>query len=155
MGYRLNADETACVKTLAERFEKNEVWVEYSGSIGVPNSLVDPLGLPAEKRDAILSLMEEMGVITEVTHTMEGRFHFFRISPSITQIARMIAKQETKKEEPRDIVEEVKTVVRSHRVLAWAIIVFFALTGLATFLNQLLQLLKGLGVTFGSPTTHP
>ena len=145
MEYRLNADEAACVKQLAERFERNQAVVTLSESTDRPGCYVDPLDLPAERREAILSLMEEMGVIVEVEHASEIRFFSYSIGPRALQLVRMIAEHETRKEEPRDIVENVKTTVRGHPILAWLIIGFLVLTTLVTFLNQLLQLLKTLG----------
>jgi hypothetical protein len=142
MEFRLSADETACIKKLAEKFEKNETWINY----GSENNHPDPLNLPSEKREAILSLMEQMGVINEVRHSSEYRFFLFRISPQAIQAARLISEQENKKEEPRDIVEQVKTTIRSNRIMAWVIVAFFALAALVTLLNQLLQILKTLGV---------
>lgn len=146
--FRLDADEIACVKQLAERFARNETRIDCRArdeSEDEPGCLVDPLGLPAEKREAILSVMEDMGVIVEADHADGYRFFRYGIAPKVIQVARAICEQENKKEEPRDIVEEVKTAVRSKPVMAWVIIGFFALAALITTINQLLQLLKTLG----------
>jgi hypothetical protein len=144
--YRLSADEIACVKKPEELFEKNESWVTAAQSSDGQGNLVDPLGLPPEKREAILSVMEHMGLLDNVTHYTEGRYFNFRITPKVLQVARAIREEEAKKDEPGDIVEQVKSRVRSNRFIAWGIIVFGGLTVLITLLNQLLQLLKTLGV---------
>ncbi len=90
--------------------------------------------------------MEHMGLLADVTHSTEGRYFIFSITPKVLQVARTIREEEAKKEEPGDIVEQVKGAVRRSPVLAWALVAFFVVTALVTLINQLLQLLKTLGV---------
>ncbi len=105
--YRLSADEIACVKKLAERYERGEHYVMMTRP-DAHGGFVDPLDLPVEKRVAILGVMEGMGLIFDPRHVGELRFHSFKIASKAIQAARTIHEQETKKEEPRDIVDYVE-----------------------------------------------
>ena len=146
MEYRLSEDEIACVKELAELFENNAEWINYSSaSREASGPTYDLLELPAGRREAILAMMQQIGAITQVQHSSEGRFIHFRITPKAVQIAREIGQQESAKRKRRDNVEEVKTTIRSNRAMAWSLIAFFTFTAFVTLLNQLLQLLKTLG----------
>ena len=102
--YRLNADEVACVKKLAERYERNARWVVLGDN--QPGQTFDPLGLPPEKRLAIFGVMEDLGLVVDVVQ-IQARYDSFHIAPKVLQVARTIHEQETNKEEPRDIVTQV------------------------------------------------
>jgi len=136
MEYRLNAVEIECVKKLAENFENGKEWIALPlpknsrGAVN-PDDITDPLELPTDKREAILGVMEHMGLITEVGHVAGCRFFMFRITPKAIQVAREIRELENTKEEPRDIVEHIKKIARRNFILAWVIIVFGALAILA------------------------
>jgi hypothetical protein len=137
---RLRGDEITCVQKLAELFAKNVT------CLNAGDEEANSLGLSPEKWEPVLGTMEHIGVITGVVHTSEGGFAFFHIDASVLQVARAIEEEETKKEEPRDIVAEIKQTAKSNRVIAYVIIAFGVLTILITFVNQLLSLLKELGL---------
>jgi hypothetical protein len=145
---RLSADEIVCVKKMAELYEAGEGWVKVTGHDPQGNP-VDEIGMavPAEKRTAILGVMEHtLGLILNVRHNSEVQYSIFQISPTVLQVAREIQAEETKEEEPEDIVDQVQRAARRRPVLAWIIVAFFIITALITLTNQLLQLLKTLGV---------
>jgi hypothetical protein len=80
MDFRLSEEQTACIKKLAERFEKNEAWVSVPARADKSGNFVDPIELPLEKREAILSVMEHMGLIVDVTPNRRsevGSLHSF------------------------------------------------------------------------------
>ncbi len=147
MDVRLTADEATCVKKLAERFEKNEIWVMVdSVSTRENGCVVDSLGLPPEKREAILGVMAEMGLLAKIDHAIGLRFFRFCITAKALQAARAIHEQETQKEEPTDMVEKLRAKAKSNPVTAWAIIIFLALVAFVAGANQTLDLLAKFGI---------
>ena len=83
---RLNAEEMACVKKLAEPFEGGYPGLRVSR--GDKGRHVDELGPPGEKRDGILGVLERTpGVIHDPVHSGAGRYFAFRISPPVLQVA--------------------------------------------------------------------
>ena len=103
MGY--STVEIACVKKLAEQYEKGEHYVMIRPTRTAHGGFVDPLDLPVEKRVAILGAMEGMGLISDPRHVGRLGFRSFKIASKAIQAARAIHEQETKKEEPRDIMD--------------------------------------------------
>jgi hypothetical protein len=133
----------ACVKKLSEYFEKGNGQVEFNAETD------KDLGLTSENRHTILSTMEQIGVIV-VDVIGDYQLSGFEISPAVIQVARAIRDKEKEaeaaKKERRDIVAEVKEKAATRPALAWIIIGFIILTALATFLNQVAQLLERFGV---------
>ena len=136
MNVRFDDAEIACVKGLAELFEKGVFCISHDEE--------KELNLPPEKRDAILTTMEDMGIIKDAVHVVEGRFMMYNICSQAVQTARAIREQE--KEGPMDIVEQVKLTIRQKPLTAWAIIIFLGLTALFVFLHNLFGVLKDLGI---------
>jgi hypothetical protein len=136
MDPRLDDAENECVKSLAAHFEKGQFWRNFE--------IENALNLSPEKRNAVLTTMEEMGIITEVTHTTSERFFLYKITSKAVQFAR--ARSEQEKGQPMDIVEQVKLTIRRKPIGAWVIIIFIVLTALFTLINQFLGVLKTLRI---------
>jgi hypothetical protein len=147
MDFQWSADEVACVKKLAERFEKNQIFVNLATKgQGGKLQFADPLELPAEKRGAILGVMGHAGLITNIRHAAGLPYMSFQISPEAVQAVRKIREQENRKEEPRDIVEQLQKTAKSNPIAAWVIIGFIVLVAIVAGANQLFELLDKFGI---------
>jgi hypothetical protein len=136
---RLIPAEAACAQRLAELFEKNTTCLTAS------NETMGALGLTPENREAILGVMEHLGVISDVVHARggsAGRFFSFLITPKALDVARAIRElEEAKKSERRDIVSEIQQKAKSHPVMAWLIFVAIVLAAVVATANQLWDLI--------------
>jgi hypothetical protein len=150
MAIALSEVEVACLKKLAELFEKG-----CDSHDGNPEAI----GLTADNYYPVLKMLEQHGFIEDAIHTTGGFYTLFRINASAVQTVRAIEERTRKQEEEeqrqreeeekrrlerKDIVEYVRVTLRKHPVLGWLCVAGIALTALITVLNQLLSLLKNL-----------
>ena len=135
-----NEQEHACIKLLAEWFEQGKHICDR------PQEVISRLGINEAGFVPLMRTMEEYGIIGDPAHTSAGRFSWFKIKARAVQMARALAHREKESQVPQDIVDQVQKAVRRWPLTAWVIIVFLALTVLATFVNQTLGILKNLGV---------
>lgn len=124
MDIRLDAVERACVKQLADLFERGETVV-----------FLEQLDLPAERRTAVLSLMEEFKVIRDVMGDTGERFRKFQTTAKASQVAREIAEEE--KVERADLIEWVRLTVRRNPWTAWPLILLLAVVFVAAAIHQI------------------
>ncbi len=146
MEYRLDKTEIECVKQVEDMVEKGECYVEADLN---DDERDNALNVSPEKRAAILETMESMGLLAEVRHSDRLRYFAFKITSKAVQVAREIEEKQKDKNEPEDIVEQLKRTAKGNRAIAWALIIFVVLTALVTFINQLLELLKKIGIALG------
>jgi hypothetical protein len=139
---RLDAAEVACVKRLAELYDAGR----FDNGATDQNNPACNLGVPWDKWETVLRTMERVGVIDSAMHGAGAPFLTFRITPNAVQLARQIREEEQAKIPARNIVEEIKERAKSSPVLAWIILAFVGLAAFVAFVNQLLELLKKLGI---------
>jgi len=132
MGF--SADEMTCVSKLAECYERNEISI-------TKDDLPQFLGLAPDRVVPVLTMMEELGIISQVINAVGSRFISFKITSKAVQTAR-----EIQKVTPMDIMEQVRLTLRQKPATAWPILFFLAIGAVVTVLNQLIGLLEKLGV---------
>ena len=130
--------EIRCIKQLAKFFEQgHRTWANEED--------YEELGLTKETYVSAIAVLEMHGAIENVEHNFESHYQSFTISPMVVQIARQIEEAEVEASKGKDIVEQIKQKTRSSPSMAWIIIIFFILVGLATLVNQTIQILQNLG----------
>jgi hypothetical protein len=95
MSVHLTDAEIACIKRLAGLFEEGKTI--QNGADLVPDE-------PIEKREAILAVMKDLGVI-DVDGTMWDRYAQVTIKPKVLQLAREFAEKE-REEERQSLMED-------------------------------------------------
>ncbi len=136
---QLNETEIECVRRLAKLFESGEPhWQDENDC--------EQLGLTSSTYPQTIATMEHIGVIDSVSNLGGKPYTRFRVTPLAVQMVREWAAEEERKKEVKDIVEMVKLTFRRHPFTAWAFIVFVVLGALITAANQLLSLLKSIGI---------
>lgn len=140
---RLNADEVACVKRMAELYKEGRTSVVFYEDL---EETTKDIGLTMGNRDAVLGVMEQSRIIEGVQHVRGMRFCSFIIGPQSLQVARAIEAAEDTKKEPRDIVAEVQQKANRHPFLAWLMIGSVVLAATLTIINQAAELLERFGV---------
>ena len=137
MSPTLNAVEMACLKKLAELFEKGELrWNSESGW--------ESIGLTGTNFMPVISTFKKYGYIDGEINVNLLRHIDFSITPSAAQAVRVIAKEE---EKGKDIVEHVKVTLRNHPIIGWFTVIFIAITVFATAISQIGAALKVLGLS--------
>jgi hypothetical protein len=135
----LSTLEKDCIKNLAKLYHDGKTyWSDDDG--------LESLGLNEGNRRPVLGLMESMGVIANVGHISECPFCHFTIMPKVIVVERELREQEEKAKEGEDIVESVKKYLRRNWVTASIVAAFLLVSFLLGILNNLLGVLKGLGV---------
>jgi hypothetical protein len=141
MEARFNEAEVICIKRLAEIFDKGQLLL----TIDSEDDSDTALNLPPERREAILSTMQDLGIITEVRHSDTVPFFGFKITSKAAQVARAILEQE--KGAPMDLVEQMRLTLRRKPLVAWPFIILLCILFIATAINQISGALKALGLT--------
>jgi hypothetical protein len=136
-----NEAEIACIQELSQRFENGTTRVGTKGD----EYFYDADGLKAEFLP-ILTILKEHGIISNVTHTHRGKFAVFTITSEAARVAREIAILRKEEEGNKDIVEQFRKSIRRHPITGWGLIAFLAIGFLLTLANQLVSLLKALGL---------
>ena len=140
MGLTLNESEVGCLKKLAALYEQGVItWHAHLGGGW------ESIGVTAENHRPVLGMMQQYGFLERPVHTSEGYYTLFTISPSAVQAVREL-ELEKKKLDSRDIVEHIQASVRRHPFWGYAVLAGLAVTFAVTAANQLVSLLKNLGV---------
>lgn len=141
MVLRLNAEEVACLRCLAKRFESSLPDWTY-------NDVHEPLGASPEGFGRLIDTMAELGAITNLQKASEcpGNVFSFTVAFRAVQLAREIDEEEKKSQEGKDIVELVKNTLRKHPWGGWMCVAGIAIVSLITALNQAVSLGKSLGI---------
>lgn len=143
----LKGPEIECVKKLAERFESGKLlWRERNNW--------EAIGLTNENCVPVLTLLEEIGAIKEMGRSSAGPFMMFSITAKAVIYAREIESNLAKENEPKDFVDEVKSMARKNKWLAIAIITVTVIVAVITGVNQGISLVKNIR-DFSKPTVQP
>ena len=139
MSITLNEAEVACLKKLSEMHESGEIYFDQL------RMSFDSITLNPSNSIPILRMLEQYKYIENVSHTSAGWFTLFTISPSAVQAVREL-ELERKKLENQNILEKAKTWAMKHPFWGRVLLVASVVIVVITVANQLLSLLKGLGI---------
>jgi hypothetical protein len=133
-------EEKLCIQLLADEFNKGEIVVHDGGS------LKERLKTDQPTWERTIRTLRTENLISSV----EEEPHFgrsFVIADGCVQVARGLAQEEAQAQaNAQDILEWVKTTLRTKPYTAWPIAILLGLTVLVTFVNQLLDLLSKFGI---------
>lgn len=146
MDVALSEVEVACLKKLAELSQKGEEgWDKEAGW--------ESIGLTAENYMPVLSLLEQLGYVTNALHTSETHFDLFAINPSVILAVRAIEAEEKKKQEAPDIVETFKATLKKHPVGGRIAVLVIGSLFVIAAANQIMDFAEKLGKLRTQPTT--
>jgi len=124
---------SSCIRLLADRF--------LTGGSVSPKAIQQALNVDEERCRALVETMCHNGFLEEVPAN-NWRQGYWRPTPASVQWVRAVDYEL----EHGDLVAGVRAAARRNRLLACILIAAAVLLGLTTFANQLLQLLKAVGL---------
>ena len=141
----VSESEKICIRILADHFVKGTLAIH--GEKALNSLMADSLEIDETTFGVMMRIMEVYGVVSiratiaDAKNTISVR----SILPGSIQRVREIDEHEKKADEGKDIVGQVNEKIRSNRVLASILIVFFVLMAVATFINQTISIFQNLG----------
>jgi hypothetical protein len=134
-----SADEITVIQALAARFAAGHTDSDLVITLQKTN-------LDEDRCLAALRTLQAAGLISQKVDAESEPFADFEIMPTIVSISREIDPARKEASAPKDIVEQITNTFRSHPWTAWPIVIILGLTVVFTFVNQLIQLLKNVGL---------
>jgi hypothetical protein len=135
----LREDEVALIQVLAARFSNGEFYSDLTSMLQQTN-MDDHRCIPA------LRTLAAANLISDVLDSESEPFSHFEIMPAIVSASREIDSARKEALAPKDIVEQVTSAFRRRPWTAWPIVIVLGLTVVFTFVNQIIQFLKNIGL---------
>jgi hypothetical protein len=134
-----NAEESACIKHLADRFEDGDRFCDDE------TETAEELNIDREKYRTIIRMLGHLGYL-HLEGEAVGTGIMFNITPSMVVAARLIAAREEQAKASKDLVTQMTVWAQQHRLIAWLILIFVVITAGLTLFNQVVQFLRNIRV---------